>query len=170
MGAPHNWSFVGTGTPRQSEPVNVPRGRVVGGTSAINGQVFLRGVPEDYDNWASWGNDEWSYINVLPYFRKQETDTDISDDFHGFDGPIPVRRHRRENWLPLQEAFRAGLRRRGLRRGVRPQQSRFHRRRAVPDEQPQRRADEHGADLRQSQPTPAQLDHPRQRAGAAHTV
>ncbi len=105
MGAPHNWSFVGTGTPRQTEPVNVPRGRVVGGTSAINGQVFLRGVPEDYDNWASWGNDEWSYINVLPYFRRQETDTDINDDFHGFDGPIPVRRHRRENWLPLQEAF-----------------------------------------------------------------
>ena len=96
---------MGTGTPRQTEPVNVPRGRVVGGTSAINGQVFLRGVPEDYDNWASWGNDEWSYINVLPYFRKQETDTDINDDFHGFDGPIPVRRHRRENWLPLQEAF-----------------------------------------------------------------
>ncbi len=105
MGAPHNWSFVGTGTPRQSEPVNVPRGRVVGGTSAINGQVFLRGVPEDYDRWASWGNDEWSYINVLPFFRKQETDTDISDDFHGFDGPIPVRRHKREDWLPLQEAF-----------------------------------------------------------------
>ena len=105
MGAPHNWSFVGTGTPRQTEPVNVPRGRVVGGTSAINGQVFLRGVPEDYDRWASWGNDEWSYINVLPFFRKQETDTDISDDFHGFEGPIPVRRHRRENWLPLQEAF-----------------------------------------------------------------
>ena len=105
MGAPHNWSFVGTGTPRQTEPVAVPRGRVVGGTSAINGQVFLRGVPEDYDRWASWGNDEWSYIKVLPYFRKLETDTDIRDDFHGFDGPIPVRRHKREAWLPLQEAF-----------------------------------------------------------------
>ncbi len=105
MGAPHNWSFVGTGTPRQAEPVAVPRGRVVGGTSAINGQVFLRGVPEDYDRWASWGNDEWSFINVLPFFRKLETDTDVSDDFHGFDGPIPVRRHRREAWLPLQQAF-----------------------------------------------------------------
>ena len=105
MGAPHNWSFVGTGTPQQTESVAVPRGRVVGGTSAINGQVFLRGVPEDYDRWASWGNDEWSYIKVLPYFRKLETDTDIRDDFHGFDGPIPVRRHKREAWLPLQEAF-----------------------------------------------------------------
>ena len=107
MGAPHNWSFVGTGTPRQTEPVAVPRGRVVGGTSAINGQVFLRGVPEDYDRWASWGNDQWSYLNVLPFFRRQETDTDIRDDFHGFDGPIPVRRHRREDWLPLQVAFNA---------------------------------------------------------------
>ena len=66
MGAPHNWSFVGSGSRSQLEPVAVPRGRVVGGTSAINGQVFLRGVPEDYDRWASWGNDEWSYVNVLP--------------------------------------------------------------------------------------------------------
>ena len=83
----------------------VPRGRVVGGSSAVNGQVFLRGVPEDYDNWASWGNDEWSFVKTLPYFRKAETDTDIKDDFHGFDGPIPVRRHKKETWLPAQTAF-----------------------------------------------------------------
>ncbi len=107
MGAPHNWSFTGLGSSTQSEPMAVPRGRVVGGTSAINGQVFLRGVPEDYDRWASWGNDEWKFIDVLPYFRKLETDTDIRDDFHGFDGPVPVRRHKREAWLPLQEAFYA---------------------------------------------------------------
>ena len=107
MGALHNWSFTGQGSSTQSEPMAVPRGRVVGGTSAINGQVFLRGVPEDYDRWASWGNDEWKFIDVLPYFRKLETDTDIRDDFHGFDGPVPVRRHKREAWLPLQEAFYA---------------------------------------------------------------
>jgi len=105
MGAPHNWSFTGQGSALQTEPVNVPRGKVVGGTSAINGQVFLRGVPEDYDRWASWGNDQWSFINLLPYFRRLESDTDVRDDFHGFDGPVPVRRHKRENWLPLQEAF-----------------------------------------------------------------
>jgi len=104
-GAPHNWSFEGQGTQTQSEPVAVPRGRVVGGTSAINGQVFLRGVPEDYDRWASWGNDEWEFIKLLPYFRKLETDTDVRDDFHGFDGPIPVRRHKPETWSPLQVAF-----------------------------------------------------------------
>lgn len=105
MGAPHNWSFVGTGTPQQTAPLPVPRGKVVGGTSAINGQVFLRGVPEDYENWASSGNDEWTYLKLLPYFKKMETDVDFRDDFHGADGPIPVRRHQREAWLPFQEAF-----------------------------------------------------------------
>ena len=107
MGAPHNWSFVGTATPAQPNEIAVPRGKVMGGTSAINGQVFLRGVPEDYDRWASWGNEEWSYINLLPYFRKLETDTDVQDDFHGSNGPVPVVRHKPENWLPLQHAFKA---------------------------------------------------------------
>jgi choline dehydrogenase len=78
---------------------------VVGGTSAINHQIFLRGPQEDYDGWAALGNDEWSYLKVLPYFRKSEADLDIQDDFHGSDGPIPVRRHHREHWLPFQAAF-----------------------------------------------------------------
>ena len=103
--APHNWSFVGTPTPQQGASMPVPRGRVVGGSSAINGQVFLRGVPEDYDNWAALGNDAWTFRQVLPYFRKAETDTDIRDDLHGSDGPIPVRRHKPETWLPAQTAF-----------------------------------------------------------------
>ena len=104
-GAPHNWSFQARGRPEQSEPMPVPRGKVVGGTSAINGQVILRGVPEDYDSWAALGNDEWAYVNMVPYFRKMETDSDIRDDFHGTDGPIPVRRFRRQEWLPFQAAF-----------------------------------------------------------------
>ena len=103
--SPHNWSFVGTSNPHRSKPIPVPRGKVMGGSSAINGQVFIRGVPEDYDNWATWGNDEWGYLKVLPYFRKLETDMDIHDDFHGTDGPIPVHRHKRETWLPFAEAF-----------------------------------------------------------------
>ena len=105
IGAPHNWSFVGKPTEEQGETMPVPRGRVVGGSSSINGQVLLRGIPEDYDSWAEMGNDEWSFLDVLPYFRKLETDTDIRDDFHGFDGPIPVRRHKPETWLPTQQAF-----------------------------------------------------------------
>ncbi|MCH8222610.1 MAG: GMC family oxidoreductase N-terminal domain-containing protein [Chloroflexi bacterium] len=84
----------------------MPRGRVTGGSSAINGQFFLRGVPEDYDDWADRGNDEWSYEKVLPYFRKFETDLDFPDDFHGTDGPILVRRFKEHEWLEPQAAFR----------------------------------------------------------------
>jgi choline dehydrogenase len=105
MGAPHNWSWVAKGSAAQTEAIPAPRGKVVGGTSAINGQVLLRGVPEDYDGWAAEGNDEWSYINVLPHFRNMETDMDIRDDFHGTSGPIPVRRFPRNEWLPFQNAF-----------------------------------------------------------------
>jgi len=103
--APHNWSFQGNTTPEQPTPIPIPRGRVVGGSSAINGQVLLRGIPEDYDAWAAMGNDQWGFTDVLPYLRKLETDTDIQDDFHGSEGPIPVRRHKRETWLPAQNAF-----------------------------------------------------------------
>ena len=103
--APHNWGFVGSATPQQNSPALVARGKVTGGTSAVNHQIFLRGVPEDFDYWAELGNTQWSYLKVLPYFRKLETDTDISDDFHGSDGPVPVRRYARQDWLPLQAAF-----------------------------------------------------------------
>jgi choline dehydrogenase len=83
----------------------VPRGKVTGGTSAINGQTFIRGAPEDVATWAAWGNTEWSYERVLPYFKKLENDADFCDAFHGTDGPIPVRRFPRASWPPMQEAF-----------------------------------------------------------------
>jgi choline dehydrogenase len=105
IAGPHTWGFSGKANDSQPEPMLVPRGKVTGGTSAINGQVVLRGVPEDYDNWAAWGNDAWSYSQVLPYFRKMETDFDERGDFHGAHGPLPVRRHPRNAWLPMQEAF-----------------------------------------------------------------
>ncbi len=104
-GAPHNWSLKGSLNPQRSEPTPLAQGKVVGGSSAINGQTMQRGLAEDFDNWASWGNNEWSYLKVLPYFRKMETDADIHDDFHGSSGPMPVRRYKREDWLPFQEAF-----------------------------------------------------------------
>ena len=104
-GAAHNWSLVGQSTPQQDGPLHVARGRVTGGSSAINHQIVLRGMPEDFDAWAAAGNDEWSYLKTLPYFRMLESDADIHDDFHGTDGPIPVWRHAREDWLPLQAAF-----------------------------------------------------------------
>ena len=105
-GAPHDWGFVGKATPQQTEPILVPRAKVLGGCTAHNGPGpnFWRGAPEDFNSWASLGNDEWAYAKVLPYFRKMERDVDIQDDFHGSDGPIPVRRHKRQTWLPFQAA------------------------------------------------------------------
>ena len=105
MTSDHNWQFVGKGTETSPEML-VPRGKVTGGSSAINGQWFLRGVPEDYDSWASMGNDQWSFQNLLQYLRKIETDTDFGGgDFHSSDGPIIVRRFKSEEWLPDQRAF-----------------------------------------------------------------
>ena len=105
MTSDHNWQFVGKATETAPEML-VPRGKVTGGSSAINGQMFLRGVPEDYDSWASMGNDQWSFQNLLQYLRKIEADTDFGDgDFHNSDGPIIVRRFKPEEWLPDQRAF-----------------------------------------------------------------
>ena len=101
---PHNWGFTIQLTPERPR-IRVASGKVIGGSSAVNGQTFFRGIPEDYDSWASLGNDEWSFTGVLPYFRKMETDHDFSGDFHGSDGPIPVRRHPRDEWEPYSRAF-----------------------------------------------------------------
>ena len=104
MTSDHNWQFTGKAND-QAGPILVPRGKVTGGSSAINGQVFMRGVPEDYDGWAALGNDQWGFQKLMPYFRKLETDSDFHDDFHGTDGPIIARRYKRETWLPAQVAF-----------------------------------------------------------------
>jgi predicted dehydrogenase (TIGR03970 family) len=65
------------------------RGRILGGSSSINGSLFIRGIPEDY---ASWGSELWTYPAVLPYFRQSETDLDFRDDYHGVQGPLRVSR------------------------------------------------------------------------------
>jgi choline dehydrogenase len=101
---PHNWGYVGQVTPQQTA-LQIPRGKAMGGSSAVNGQVLYRGIPDDYNNWASWGNDEWSFAKVLPYFRKMENDHDFQDEFHGTSGPVPVRRYKPEEWLPHAVAF-----------------------------------------------------------------
>ena len=100
----HNWALRGTLTEEQGE-MHVAQGKVIGGGSSINGQAMQRGMPEDFDAWASMGNDEWSYTKVLPFFRKYERDLDIRDDLHGTDGPIPVRRRQTGEWPDIQKAF-----------------------------------------------------------------
>jgi 5-(hydroxymethyl)furfural/furfural oxidase len=67
------------------------QGRVLGGGSSVNGQVALRGAPEDYDHWNAIGAKGWDWNSVLPYFRRLETDLDYTDQLHGAQGPITVR-------------------------------------------------------------------------------
>ena len=104
-GAPYNWSLVGQSTPQQTRPAHVARGKVTGGSSAINHQIMLRGTPEDFDGWVAAGNDEWGYQSTLPYFRRLESDADIRDDFHGSDGPIPIWRHAARTGCPCRRRF-----------------------------------------------------------------
>lgn len=77
------------------------QGRIMGGTSSINGMVALRGMPLDYDEWDSLGAAGWNWDNVLPHFKALETDTDATGDAHGSDGPIPIRRVPRGDWPPF---------------------------------------------------------------------
>jgi choline dehydrogenase len=67
-----------------------PRGKTLGGSSSINGLLYVRGQHEDYDRWRQRGNAGWGYDDVLPYFRKAENQTRGGDQFHGVGGPLPV--------------------------------------------------------------------------------
>ena len=90
----HLWGMTGRYTPDAVGAV--PRGKVSGGSSAINGEMFLRGIPEDFDGWAAAGNPAWSFAQVLPFFNKLERDLDFQAPHHGTDGPIPIRRQQQE--------------------------------------------------------------------------
>jgi choline dehydrogenase len=105
----HDWGFQAESN-ASGRPTRFPRGRVVGGSSAVNTAIALRGVPEDYDEWATLGNDEWSWAKVLPYFRRLESDLDFDGDFHGRSGPVPIRRHREDELTPVQTAFVSAMR------------------------------------------------------------
>ena len=100
----HNWQYTATSTDA-APPMLVPRGRVTGGSSAINSSAFYRGVPDDFDAWAARGNNEWSFDRVLPYFRKLETDVDQHGDYHGSEGPIFVHHSNPDAWDATQRAF-----------------------------------------------------------------
>jgi choline dehydrogenase len=67
-----------------------PRGKVLGGSSSINGLLYIRGQHEDYDRWRQHGNNGWGFDDVLPYFKKAEDQRRGADDFHGVGGPLPV--------------------------------------------------------------------------------
>lgn len=87
------------------------QGHVLGGGSAINGQLANRGLPWDYDGWVARGAEGWGWSDVLPYFRKLETDLDFDGPLHGKSGPLPIRRIPQSHWpgqaLAFAKAFSA---------------------------------------------------------------
>ena len=108
----HDWGLTAEAVPGRAIPY--PRGRVIGGSSAVNATIALRGVPADYDEWAALGNDEWSWAKVLPHFRRLEDDPEGAGELHGRGGPIAIRRWRREELIPIQRAFFEVCRRLGF--------------------------------------------------------
>lgn len=89
------------------EPRLLWRGRAIGGSSTINGQIAIRGVPDDFERWAAAGCAGWAWADMLPYFRKLETDKNFPDaPYHGDRGPIPVYRAAPEAWGSVDRALR----------------------------------------------------------------
>lgn len=96
-----NWRFETVPQPGMAgRRIPVPRGKVIGGSGAINGMVYFRGHPTDFDTWSDMGARGWSYREVLPYFTRTEHNEDFEASvFHGKDGPVNVRHVRNPNAL-----------------------------------------------------------------------
>jgi choline dehydrogenase len=101
----HDWGFSYQPT-RLGASRAFPRGKVTGGSSAVNTTIALRGMPEDYDHWASLGNPAWAWERVLPAFCRLERDLDYGHlPYHGDAGPITIRRYAWKELTPVHEAF-----------------------------------------------------------------
>jgi len=110
----HDWGYHHRPTPRGAL-FTMPRGKVVGGSSAVNTCIALRNEPEDFEEWAALGVEGWSFEECLPYYRKLETDLDYPDsEWHGDSGPLPVRRHPPAELRTWQRAFVDASRRIGF--------------------------------------------------------
>lgn len=90
----------------------VPQGRVLGGSSAINFMIYMRGSRGDYDRWHQEGNEGWGYENVLPYFVRSENNAAFSDRYHGKAGPLHVSSHSPDN--PLVSRYYAACQEAGI--------------------------------------------------------
>ena len=101
----HPWGHRHAGRP-EDQPLELSRARIVGGTSTVNGCVWLRGSAADYDGWAARGNPGWAFTDLLPGFRRAETDP-IGGPLHGDAGPVPIARLAADARTPADRAFSA---------------------------------------------------------------
>jgi choline dehydrogenase-like flavoprotein len=111
-----NWRFLTVPQPAlHDRRIPLPRGRVLGGSGSINGMVYFRGHPRDFDDWAAMGNPGWSYREVLPYFvRSESNDSFAGSPYHGQRGPIRVSHVAQTN--PMIPAFLDAMASLGFRR------------------------------------------------------
>lgn len=102
----HNWAFQGEPEPGLGgRQIQHDRGKTLGGSSSINGMVFIRGHARDYDVWRQMGCAGWGYADVLPYFRRMEDYSAGEDDYRGKGGPLHVQRPQEDALHPLSRAF-----------------------------------------------------------------
>jgi choline dehydrogenase len=95
-----NWSYMGEPEPyANGRQIRQPRGKALGGSSMINGMLYARGHPRDYDEWRQLGNSGWSYDDVLPYFKKSENHWGEADQWHGTGGPLSIKKQPSDNDL-----------------------------------------------------------------------
>lgn len=88
---PENWGYSTVPQPGlNGRSIDIARGKVLGGSSAVNAMIYIRGNRRNFDNWAQLGNHGWAYEDVLPYFKKSETYHGPISDYHGDNGPMPV--------------------------------------------------------------------------------
>ena len=100
----YNWGFETEPEPHlNNRRLATPRGKVIGGSSSINGMVYVRGHARDFDTWAEMGATGWSFADVLPYFKRQENVEGGEPDWRGHHGPLYVKKGLRKN--PLYQAF-----------------------------------------------------------------
>jgi len=100
----YNWKYYSEPEPYlHNRKLFCPRGKMIGGCSAHNGMVYVRGNPNDYERWASYGLKDWSYEKVLPYFKKIETWSEGKNEYRGDNGLLPVNQSKNKN--PLFKAF-----------------------------------------------------------------
>ena len=100
----YNWKYYSEPEPHlNNRKLFCPRGKMIGGCSAHNGMVYVRGNPNDYERWASFGLKDWSYEKVLPYFKKIETWSEGENEYRGGNGLLPVNQSKNKN--PLFKAF-----------------------------------------------------------------
>ena len=94
-----SWGYASEPEPHaDNRRIMLPRGKVLGGCGSINGMIYSRGHPRDYDEWRQLGLAGWSYADVLPYFRRAETSWRGEGEYHGGSGPLPVRK------IPIEDA------------------------------------------------------------------